>query len=345
MILGHLDEALSSGATLRRSCELLGLSARTTHRWRLHDGGYRRRGPSEAPSNKLSSTEESRILEVVASSEFCELSPKQIVPTLADRGEYVASESSFYRTMAKHNLQHHRVPTRPPAPRPKALTMTGPDQVYSWDISYLRSPVTGVFFYLYMVVDVWSRMIVAAEVHDVELDELAIQMIERACAEGMISSSGSWLHSDNGGPMKSGHMLAALRKLGIKPSFSRPRVSDDNPFSESLFRTLKYRPSYPKSFRSLAEARVWVEGFVTWYNTEHLHSGISHDARTRGGSVAPQGAEGRGRGGLVRDRPGPGAAAAHELEHRQDRGHAAKSRELRQRSEGSDHPSMGDRRR
>jgi len=177
--------------------------------------------------------------------------------------------------MAKHDLQHHRESTRPPAPRPKALTMTGPDQVYSWDISYLRSPVTGVFFYLYMVVDVWSRMIVAAEVHDVELDELAIQMIERACAEGMISSKGSWLHSDNGGPMKSGHMLAALRKLGIKPSFSRPRMSDDNPFSESLFRTLKYRPSYPKSFCSLADARVWVEDFVTWYNTEHLHSGIS----------------------------------------------------------------------
>ncbi len=153
---------------------------------------------------------------------------------------------------------------------------TGPNAVWSWDISFLKSPIRGVFFYLYLIVDVWSRKIVGFEVHDRESSELAAALVRRACmSEGVDASSLLVLHSDNGGPMKGSTMLATLERLGVIASFSRPRVSDDNPFSESLFRTLKYRPEYPElPFSSLEHARAWVARFVEWYNNEHRHSAI-----------------------------------------------------------------------
>jgi putative transposase len=277
MILGELDQAVALGATLERACEVLGVSVRTVQRWREQGedgGGDRRRGPEQAPHNKLPPEVEAEIIAIATSPEYCDQSPRQIVPHLADHKRiYLASESSFYRLLAKHGLNKHRGPKRAPAPRPRALTATGPGQVYSWDITYLRTRTKGQFYYLYMVVDVWSRMIVASEVHEVEKDQLAMSMVEKACAEGRISGM-SWLHSDNGAPMRSRHMLATLQKLGVHCSFSRPRVSDDNPFSESLFSTLKHRPNYPRSFPSLSAARMWVDDFVHWYNTKHLHSGI-----------------------------------------------------------------------
>jgi transposase InsO family protein len=152
---------------------------------------------------------------------------------------------------------------------------TAPNQVWSWDITYLRSPVRGAFYYLYLVEDVWSRKVVGWAVHDREAHELAAQLIARTCREESIDAGSLVLHSDNGGPMKGATMLATLQRLGVVPSFSRPGVSDDNPFSEALFRTLKYRPGFPsKPFASLAVAQAWVAAFVRWYNTEHLHSAI-----------------------------------------------------------------------
>ena len=153
---------------------------------------------------------------------------------------------------------------------------TGPNQVYSWDITYLRSPIRGGFYYLYLVVDVWSRKVVGAAVHDRESSDLAADLIEEVCILHEVDPRGIVLHSDNGGPMKGSTMLAMLQQLGIVPSFSRPSVSDDNPFSESLFRTMKYSLEYPsKPFASLDHAQAWVARFVRWYNTEHLHSGIN----------------------------------------------------------------------
>ena len=150
-----------------------------------------------------------------------------------------------------------------------------PAQVWSWDITYLRSPVAGAFFYLYLFVDLWSRKIVAHAVHERECNELAALLLEeRLRAEGAVGVD-LVLHSDNGGPMKGATFKATMERLGIIPSFSRPRVSDDNPYSEALFRTLKYRPEYPsRPFLSLEEARAWVDAFVAWYNGEHLHSAI-----------------------------------------------------------------------
>jgi len=196
---------------------------------------------------------------------------------LADKGEFLASESTLYRILHAHDQQQHREKSSAPTKRakPKAHVATGPNQVWSWDITYLKSPVKGMFFYLYMIVDVWSRKIVGWQVHIEENMELSSLLISEVCREMNVDPEGIVLHSDNGGPMKGATMLATLQKLGIVDSFSRPSVSNDNPYSESLFRTLKYRPEYPrKPFESIDAARQWVRGFVAWYNTTHLHSGI-----------------------------------------------------------------------
>ena len=255
---------------------MVGLTERTVQRWHVQGGGDDlRRGPTSIPRSKLSTREEQRVLDVANSKEFHDVSPRQIVPTLADRGTYYASESAFYRLLRKHGLQHHRARTRPPQSRPRALTATGPDQVYSWDITYLRSRIRGIYYYLYLVVDIWSRRIVGWALHDVESGELAAALVERICADNPRCDRLLWLHSDNGAAMKSAPLLAKLKTLGISPSFSRPRVSNDNPYSEALFRTLKYRPSFPsRPFADIAAAIAWVERFVDWYNTKHLHSAI-----------------------------------------------------------------------
>lgn len=203
------------------------------------------------------------------------MSPKQIVPTLADENTYIASESSMYRVLRAEGQMTHRGRAKPPRHhRPKELVATGPNQVWSWDISWLPSLVRGRFFFLYMIIDVFSRKIVAHAVHDREDDVLAAALVAAACAAEGVAREQLVIHSDNGKPMKGATMLATLQQLGVMPSFSRPHVSDDNPYSESLFRTLKYRPEYPACFASIEAAAAWVEGFVDWYNNAHLHSAI-----------------------------------------------------------------------
>ena len=278
MMLGLIDEAVSCGARQRKACEVVGLDPRTLQRWKAQGiGEDRRAGPKHPPSNKLSAQERARILEVVNSVEHRDLSPNQIVPKLADEGVYLASEATFYRTLREEGQMKHREPSKPPTARsrPEEYVATAPNQVWSWDITYLCSPIRGVFYYVYMVVDVWSRKIVGWTVHESESAEHASVMIEAACAREGIGRHQLVLHSDNGGPMKGATLLATLQALGVTTSFSRPRVSNDNPFSEALFRTAKYRPEYPRRpFASLEEARRWVAWFVRWYNTEHRHSAI-----------------------------------------------------------------------
>ena len=247
-------------------------------RWRAQQGGDdRRHGPRTSPANKLSDEERARVLEVANSPEFRDTSPKQIVPILADRGEYVASESTFYRVLRAEGLQKHRETSRQPIARPHAQTATGPGQVWSWDITYLRASVRGTFYYLYLFVDVWSRKIVGWEVHHEESMDHASVLVHRLARKEGIDAGKLVLHSDNGGPMKGATMKATLDALGITPSYSRPHVSDDNPYSEALFRTLKYRPEYPReAFGDITQARAWVAAFVDWYNLEHRHSAINY---------------------------------------------------------------------
>ena len=214
----------------------------------------------------------------------------RFVPRLADRGEYVASESTFYRVLRAEGLMAHRGPSKPrTVQRPEELVATGPNEVWSWDITYLPAGARGTFFYLYLFVDVWSRRIMKAVVLGEESAEHAARLLADACAEHDVQPQILTLHSDNGGPMKGSTMLATMQTLGVVPSFSRPSVSNDNPYSEALFRTLKYVPSYPrKPFESIDAAWAWVERFVDWYNCEHRHSAIGFvapDERHRGHDV------------------------------------------------------------
>jgi transposase InsO family protein len=277
MIGQLIKEATLSGARLETAVDAIGLSIRTLQRWNLQDAGSdRRRGPSTDPSNKLTPAERQNILDIANSEEFRDLSPKQIVPQLADQGTYLASESSFYRVLRDEDCMAHRETSRPATSRkPKEQVAAGPCQVWSWDITYLKSPILGQFFYLYLIMDVWSRKIVASTVYLKESSDYSAKLFRKTCLSLGVDPKGMVLHSDNGSPMKGATMLATLQRLGVVPSFSRPQVSDDNPYSESLFRTMKYRPGYPSQpFSSLEAAQTWVDGFVGWYNTEHLHSSI-----------------------------------------------------------------------
>lgn len=275
MIVTCIDEAVAAGARRAKACEVVGLPARTPQRW-AHKSDDGRHGPRHTPANKLSEVECREVVAIATSTEFRDQSPKQIVPTLADRGVYIASESSFYRVLHERGLQRHRGRARPPTARPRGHAANGPWQLGAWDITYLRSHVRGAFFYLYLVEDVWSRKILGWDVHDVESTDFAADLIERIRKDNPGVDLRGWvLHSDNGNPMKGATMLATMHKLGIVPSFSRPRVSDDNAYAEALFRTLKYCPEYPsRGFATVDDARAWVARFVAWYNDAHLHSSI-----------------------------------------------------------------------
>ncbi len=278
MILGLVDEAVAAGARQSKACAQLNIEPRTLQRWKEQDiGDDGRAGSKSPPSNKLTPKERARVLEVANSSEHRDRSPKQIVPQLADQGEYIASESTIYRILREEKQMGHREPSRAPSKpyRPQEYAATGPNQVWSWDITYLRTPVRGLFLYLYVVLDVWSRKIVAWTIEEEESAEHAVAMLTAACEREGVHRDQLVIHSDNGSPMKSATLLGFLQVIGIVPSFSRPSVSNDNPFSESLFRTAKYRPEYPRNpFESFEHARRWMAWFVVWYNTEHRHSSI-----------------------------------------------------------------------
>ena len=272
-----MQEAVTAGAGRAAASQILELSLRTVERWESdpdHSDG--RAGPSTPSPKCLTEAEKKMIIEVSNEPLYLDLCPWKIVAKLADSGRYLASESSFYRVLKQAGLLKHRSKSRPREhKRPKDLIARSPNQVWSWDITYLKSPIKGSYYYLYLMLDIFSRMIVGWVVEEVESAEHAARLMDRTCLEQGILKAQLTLHADNGGPMKGATMLATLQNLGVAPSFSRPSVSDDNPFSESLFKTLKYRPSYPDSaFASLDEARTWVAKFVHWYNTEHLHSGI-----------------------------------------------------------------------
>lgn len=274
-----INEAVVNGARKHRACIEIGITLRTFERWRQEDGRVRADARPGArrpvPANKLSAKERAEALATVNEPRFAALPPTQIVPILADEGRYLASESTLYRLLREANQLTHRARSRAPQSRtvPRHCA-TGPNQLYCWDITYLPGPVAGMFFFLYLVLDVYSRKIVAHEVHDAESSEHAARLIEQAVQREGVSKGTLVIHQDNGSPMKGSTYLAKLAELGIRPSYSRPGVSDDNAYAESLFRTCKYRPDFPGAFATIAEARAWVLSFVRWYNHEHKHRNL-----------------------------------------------------------------------
>jgi putative transposase len=276
MVCEWIDVAVADGARRGAACRTLGLSVRTVERWRADPSADARHGPYRQPAHALTLRERAAVLTVLTSPAYRDRSPHQIVPHLADAGRYLASESTCYRLLREEQLLHHRGSAKAPVRRPpRAHVATGANQVWSWDITYLRTPVRGVYLYLYLMLDVWSRKIVGWAVHREESSEAAAALFVATCAAEHVAGGGIVLHADNGSPMKGATMLCTLQRLGVLPSFSRPGVSNDNAFSEALFRTLKYVPMYPRQpFADLPAAHAWVTGFVAWYNTQHLHSAI-----------------------------------------------------------------------
>ncbi len=276
-----IEEAIEAGASAKNACEELQISLRTYQRWTSQEGEVKTDARPQAerpePANKLSAQEKQQILEICNQPQYSSLPPSQIVPALADQGTYIASEASFYRVLREADQLHRRGKAQAPrsGSKPTGYPASAPNQVWSWDITYVATTIAGMFYRLYLVMDIYSRKIVGWEIHETETAEHAAVLIRKACLAEGVSVRGLVLHSDNGSPMKGATMLATLQRLGVVPSFSRPSVSNDNPYSESLFGTMKYTPAFPsKPFESLAAARGWVHDFVHWYNEKHRHSAI-----------------------------------------------------------------------
>ena len=282
-VISLINESIASGARQERACAAINLSERTLQRWqndvqREVQRGDQRPARIQTPKNQLTAAECAQLLAVANSEEFAHLPPSQIVPRLADQGSYIASESSFYRVLRAAKQLKHRGLARPAHTRskPRALCATTPNELFSWDITYLPTQIRGIYYYLYLFMDIFSRKVVGWQVYETESSELASEVMRDICAREGIAPHQLVLHSDNGSPMKGATLLATLQTLGVMPSFSRPSVSNDNPYSESLFKTLKYRSDYPgQAFESLLAARIWVGHFVQWYNHEHRHSAIN----------------------------------------------------------------------
>jgi putative transposase len=285
IIAERIAQAHRKGARLKAACALAGIDVRTLQRWKREEGlqrGDRRpHAVRRSPAHALSAHERARILEIANEPRFAELPPARIVPMLADEGTYIASESSFSRVLRAHGQVRHRGRAKTPQRKrpPSTHIATGPRQLWSWDLTFLASRVVGRWFYLYLILDVYSRKIVGFEVHSTDSADHAVDLLRRtALAEGIHAlPQKPVLHGDNGATMKATTVLAMLHWLRITPSYSRPRVSDDNAFVEALFRTAKYRPQFPRSgFASLEDARHWASEFVAWYNHDHRHSGIRY---------------------------------------------------------------------
>jgi transposase InsO family protein len=273
-----IDNAQAGGARLTRACAVLALSPRTLQRWQQVPADRRPHTPHPVPSNALSTAERAHVLEVVNTPEHASLTPHQIVPKLADEGTFLCSESTVYRLLRAAGQQTHRGRSKAPQRRPLTThRATASNQLWCWDITWMPSTVKGRYFYWTMVKDVHSRYLVANEVHEHESAEHASELIRQACLRERTVGKPLILDSDNGGAMKGATLLHTLYDLGIDPSFSRPRVSNDNAYAEALFRTAKYCPLWSEQpFDTLEQARQWVHRFVRWYNVEHRHSALRY---------------------------------------------------------------------
>ena len=275
-----INEARENGARLKPACAILNIADRTYQRWTQDGKVNQDQRPlikRPRPKNKITEEERTLILETVNSPEYADLVPSQIVPKLASEGKYIASESTIYKILREEKMNMHRSRTKVPVKREAPTHVaSAANEVWTWDITWLNASVKGKYYKLYLILDMFSRLIVGHEVWEEENAAHAEHLIRKTTLAQGIAGRPLVLHSDNGSPMKAATFQATLEKLGVQSSYSRPRVSNDNPYSESLFKTMKYRPGYSfKGFSSLEESRIWVDKFVRWYNNEHLHSGIN----------------------------------------------------------------------
>jgi len=257
-------------------CHYIGVSERTIQRWNVHGVDDKRKGAEKQVVRKLSEEERENLYRIACSEEYVDLNPHEIFNSMLDKGIYIASESSFYRVLKEKKAITHRQETKEGTSRkkPDELRATAKNQVWMWDITWIKTSVQGIYYYAYVIEDLYDRSIVGWAIYENENDAHAMELFdsvikkEKACPQ--------FIHSDNGNAMKGITLVAFYYRLGIVPSFSRPRVSDDNPYIESFFKTLKYTCGYPKFFTSLDHARQWFADFIHWYNNSHMHSALQY---------------------------------------------------------------------
>jgi putative transposase len=262
---------------LSRVMDGLGIPRSLWYQWRKAAAPDRVKEPApRKPSPRaLTAEEKTRVLTVLNSPEYQDLAVPQVYASLLDRGEYLCSISSQYRILRENSqVRERRNQLRhPDYPKP-VLFATKPDQVWTWDITKLLGPYRGIWFFLYTVLDMFSRYVVGWMVAERETGDLARVLVERTCEQQGVKPYQLVLHADRGDAMASKTLVEKMDDLNVRLSYSRPRVSNDNPYSEAQFKTMKYRPDYPLHFGSIEDARVWARGFFRWYNYEHYHSGI-----------------------------------------------------------------------
>lgn len=281
-----------------RACAAFGVNPRSRRHRRQRDEGRLATPPRPEPGPKrphpaaLGGDEKTLIVETLCSERFCDLAPAQVYSTLLDEGVYLCSERQMYRVLAERGLVRERRRgghQRAGAYGVPRLEADAPNKVWTWDITALRGPTKGVKYYLYTIIDIFSRTVVGWAIHETESETHARRLITQACRRHGVDRDQLVIHADRGSPMTAGTVAELLNELGVTKSHSRPRVSNDNPFIESHFKTLKYRPDYPARFDSINHARTWVRKFAHWYNKVHYHSGIGylrpadlHDGRHTG---------------------------------------------------------------
>ncbi|GAB1433737.1 hypothetical protein MASR2M29_23680 [Spirochaetota bacterium] len=275
-ILEYVQEALSAGISERGLCKLLFISPKTLQNWRNTGVKDKRKGSLKKVRNKLTEKEENAFFELSNSPQYVDKTPEQIVASLLDIGIYYGSASTLYRILRSKKALHHRQESKKPVKNSKAtlIEVTGPNQVWAWDITWLKTDIKGMFKYAYTIIDLYSRDIVGWSVEDYESEEFSIRLFERIMRKQKVVPK--LIHADNGGPMRGASLGAFLDSLCISRSHSRPRCSNDNAFIESWHKTLKYTVGYPKFFTSITHARTWYAKFINWYNNEHLHSSLGY---------------------------------------------------------------------
>jgi putative transposase len=272
-----IDEAVNNSARRKKACEMLDITIRTYWRWKKGPSGDRRKGADKRVARKLTDQERKAIIDQCCSSQNKDKTPYEVYFSLLEEDSlYIASISSFYRVLGAANKLHHRGNCKPRKKhsQPPEVIATGPNQVWCWDITWLATEVKGLYLYAYTIIDIWDKSIVGWDIHDREDAELARDLFQRM--KSKFNLHGIHLHSDNGNPMKGMTLLAFLYSMKVSVSRSRPRVSNDNPFIESFFKTMKYSVCYPGRFKGLEHARSWMADFINWYNNNHRHSGINY---------------------------------------------------------------------
>lgn len=267
-------QKLSHEVGVRSACDALNLSRASFYR--------ARHAPSAQPVERprpplaLSPDEQRQVLAILHSERFVDCSPYQVYAALLDEGTYVCSIRTFYRLLARHGeVRERRNQLRRPRYTKPELLATGPNQVWSWDITKLKGPAKWTYYYLYVILDIYSRCVVGWMVAHRESTALAKRLIETTCRQQNIRPDQLTLHADRGSSMSSKGVEQLLADLGVTKTHSRPHVSNDNPYSEAQFKTLKYRPEFPDRFGAIEDARCFCRAFFDWYNHDHYHSGIA----------------------------------------------------------------------